>query len=190
MNIKSLFRWRITFGALWKGNIPFEKGHIRVMKANVTNGVFGLSSHLFKIWTWSSHRMWKTRLQILCIVFEAQFGIVILKITNMCFAFAHQATHLRFSPQLYASIPTMSKVSLFRSSSFLGVLWEANMPFEKNHTWRDMKTKVSVKKYLVHTNFKRTVKRIILTGIIYSWSTLKRIRPIFQIFWRYLNIYY
>ena len=105
MNIKSLFRWRITFGALWKGNIPFEKGHIRVMKANVTNGVFGLSSHLFKIWTWSSHRMWKTRLQILCIVFEAQFGIVILKITNMCFAFAHQATHLRFSPQLYASIP-------------------------------------------------------------------------------------
>ena len=85
---------------------------------------------------------------------------------------------------------TMSKVSLFRSSSFLGVLWEANMPFEKNHTWRGMKTKVSVKKYLVHTNFKRTVRRIILTGIIYSWSTLKRIRPIFQIFWRYLNIYY
>ena len=27
------------------------------------------------------------------------------------------------------------------------------------------------------------------TGIFYSQSALKRIRPIFQIFWRYLNIY-
>ena len=28
------------------------------------------------------------------------------------------------------------------------------------------------------------------TGIFYSRSALKRIRPMFQIFWHYLNIYY
>ena len=33
----------------------------------------------------------------------------------------------------------ISKVSLFRSSSFLGVLWEANMSFEKKHIWRTWK---------------------------------------------------
>ena len=94
INIKSLFGSRITFGALWEGNIPFEKRHIRVMKTNVLTVFFGLSLYLFKIWTWSSHRMWKTRLQILCIVFVSQFGIISPKITNLCFAFTHQTTHL------------------------------------------------------------------------------------------------
>ena len=91
------------FWALWEGKIPFELGHIRVMETNVTNSLFGLSSYLFKTWTRSSHSIWKTRLQILCIVFESQFGIIILKIPNLCFA--HQTTHLRFFSQLYASLP-------------------------------------------------------------------------------------
>ena len=30
---------------------------------------------------------------------------------------------------------------------------------------------------MAYTNFKMTVKRIILTGIFYSWSALKRIKP-------------
>ena len=60
---------------------------------------------------------------------------------------------------------------------------------------KDMKTKIIVKiqiyfpQIMVHTNFERTTKRIILTEIFYSRSALKSIKPIFQIFWRYLNIY-
>ena len=49
------------------------------MLTNVTNSLFGLSLHFFKIQTRSSHRMWITRLQILCIVFESQYGIIIFK---------------------------------------------------------------------------------------------------------------
>ena len=106
MNIKYFFGWRITFEALLEGNIPFEIGHLRAMETNVTNGLFGLFSYVFKIWTRSSHRMWKTRLEILSVVFESQFRIIILKIMNLCFAFTHQTTHLRFFLQLYASLPT------------------------------------------------------------------------------------
>ena len=42
---------------------------------------------------------------------------------------------------------------------------------------------------MVHTNFERATKRIILTQIFYSWSALRSIKPTFQIFWLYLNIY-
>ena len=35
---------------------------------------------------------------------------------------------------------------------------------------------------MVHTYFERTFKIKVLTGIFYSWSVLKRIRPRFQIF--------
>ena len=41
---------------------------------------------------------------------------------------------------------------------------------------------------MVHKNFERITKRIILTEIFYSWSALNSIKPIFQIFWLYLNI--
>ena len=45
--------------------------------------LFALSSYLFKIWTRSSYRMWKTRLQTFCIAFKNQFGIIIPKIQNL-----------------------------------------------------------------------------------------------------------
>ena len=95
MYIKS-FGSRSTFRAFWEGNIPFEIGYIRGMETNVSNSLFALSSEFFKIWTQSSHGMWKTRLQILCIIFESPFSIIISKILNLCFA--HQTTHLQFSP--------------------------------------------------------------------------------------------
>ena len=89
----------------------------------------------------------------------------------------------------------MSTVSLSRSSSFIGVLREANIPFKKRNIWRTWKQRCKkcentlyFPQIMVYTNFERTFKIIILTGIFHSWSALKRIRPIFQIFWRYLNI--
>ena len=43
---------------------------------------------------------------------------------------------------------------------------------------RDMKTNITVKiQIMAYTNFERTVKRIILTRIFYSWNALKRIKP-------------
>ena len=79
---------------------------------------------IFKILTQSSHRMWKTRLQILCIIFESPFGIIISKIPNLCFD--HQTTHLRFYANYmhlrFYPNATMDIVSLFRSRSILEVL--------------------------------------------------------------------
>ena len=110
MNLMSLFGSRSTFGALWEGNIPLKIGHIRDMETNV--GLFALFSWFFKIWTRSSHRMWKTRLQTLCVVFESQFGIFIAKIQNL--SFASQTTHLRFSTSICIfSNAIMNIVSIF-----------------------------------------------------------------------------
>ena len=189
MNIKYLFGWKITFEALLEGNIPFEIGHLRVMETNVTNGLFGLSSYVFKIWTRSSRRMWETRLEILCIVFESQFGIIILKIMNLCFAFAHQTMQLSFFLQLYASLPTRQWVKF----PYLGRL-EANMPFEKRHIWGKHENKgkcentIYFPHMMVHTNFEKTFKRIILTGIFIPGVLLKRSDLYFKYFdaiWTY-----
>lgn len=112
MNLISLFGSRSTFGALWERNIPLEIGHIRDIETNVSNVIFALFSWFFKIWTRSSHKMWKTRLQTLCIVFESQSGIFIPKIENLCFA--SQTTHLRSSTTICIfSNVTMNIVSIF-----------------------------------------------------------------------------
>ena len=142
------------------------------METNVTNGLFGLFSYVFKIWTRSSHRMWKTRLEILSVVFESQFRIIILKIMNLCFAFAHQTTHLRFFLQLYASLPKRQWVKF----PCLG-----RVPFQKyfekqtchlkkgiyeGHENKDKcESTIYFPQMMVHTNFEKTFKRIILTGI-------------------------
>ena len=94
---KSLFGSRSTFGALWEGNISFKIVHIRHMETNVGNDLYALSSYFFKkIWTRSSPRMWKTRLQILLTIFESPCVTIIPKIPNLCFAY--QSTHLQFYP--------------------------------------------------------------------------------------------
>ena len=85
INIIFLFASRSTFGAFWERKIPFKIGYIRDMETNVINDLFALSSWFLKIWTRSSHRMWKTRSQTLYIIFESQFGIMIPKIQNLCF---------------------------------------------------------------------------------------------------------
>ena len=85
-----------TFGALWEENILFELGQIRDMETNVRSGLLALSSWSFKIWTRSSHRTWKTRLQSLYIIFESQFGTIIPKIQNLCFT--SQTIRLRVAP--------------------------------------------------------------------------------------------
>ena len=140
--------WQPTWNnlELWSilvRNIPFEIGHIRVMETNFSNGLFALSSWFFKIWTQSSHRMWKTKLQTLCIIFESRFGTIFPKMQNQLFA--SQTIHLRFSPIIYVfSNAMISIVSLVWSSRFLGVLWKATMPFKIRHT-RNTKTNISAK---------------------------------------------
>ena len=122
MNVISLFGSRSPCGAVWEGKIPFEIGHIKDMEINTSNSYFGLSSWFFKVWTRSSHRMWKTRLQTLCIILETQFGIIIPKIQNLYFV--SQTTHWRFSPYY---------MHLFQPpyvGRTLVALWEVNMLFE------------------------------------------------------------
>ena len=44
-----MFGSRITFEALWEGNISFELRHIGIIETNVSKNLFGLSSHIIKI---------------------------------------------------------------------------------------------------------------------------------------------
>ena len=117
-----------------KRNIPFEIGHVRDMETNFSNGLFALFSWFFKIWTQSSHRMWKTKLQTLCLIFDSQFGEFFPKMQNL--SFASQNIHLLFFPIICIfSNAVVNIVSFVPSSSFLGALWKASIPFEIRYIW-------------------------------------------------------
>ena len=117
-----------------KRNIPFEIGHVRDMETNFSNGLFALFSRFFKTWTQSSHRMWKTKLQTFCLIFDSQFEKSFPKMKNL--SFATQNIHLLFSPiACIFSNAVINMVSLVWSSSFLGVLWKATIPFEIRYIW-------------------------------------------------------
>ena len=117
-----------------KRNIPFEIGHVRDMETNFSNGLFALFSWFFKIWTQSSHRMWKIKLQTLCLIFDGRFGNFFPKMQNL--PFASQNIHLLFSPIIYIfSNAVINIVSLVWLSSFLGVLWKVSIPFEIRYIW-------------------------------------------------------
>ena len=117
-----------------KRNIPFEIGHVRGMETNFCNGLFALFSWFFKISTQSSHRMWKIKLQTLCFIFDSRFGNFFPKMQNLLFA--SQNIHLLFSPIICIfSNAVINIVSLVWSSSFLGVLWKASIPFEIRYIW-------------------------------------------------------
>ena len=123
---------------LSKRNIPFKIGHVREMEANFSNGLFALFSWFFKIWTQSSHRMWKIKLQTLCLIVDSRFGKFFLKMQNL--PFASQNIHLLFSPIICIfSNAVINIVSLVWSSSFLGVLWKASIPFEIRYIWETWK---------------------------------------------------
>ena len=115
-------------------NIPFEIGQVRDMETNFSNGLFALFSWFFKIWTQSSHRMWKTKLQTLCLILGSRFGKCFTKMQNL--SFACQNIHLLFSPIICIfSNAVINIVSLVWSSSFLGVLWKASIPFKIRYIW-------------------------------------------------------
>ena len=117
-----------------KRNIPFEIGHVRDMETNFSNGLFALFSWFLKIWTQSSHRMSKIKLQTLCLIFDSRFGKFFPKMQNL--PFASQNIHLLFSPIICIfSNAVINIVSLVWSSSFLGVLWKASIPFEIRYIW-------------------------------------------------------
>ena len=117
-----------------KRNIPFEIGHVRDMETNFSNGLFALFSWFFKIWTQSSHRMSKIKLQTLCLIFDSRFGKFFPKMYNL--SFVSQNIHLLFSLILCIfSNTVINIVSLVWSSSFLGVLWKASIPFEIRYIW-------------------------------------------------------
>ena len=86
MNIISLFGSSSTFAALWESNIPFEIGYIKAWKQTAVTVALLYLRDFFKIWAQSSHRMWKTRLEALSIIFEIPFGIIVPKIQNFYFA--------------------------------------------------------------------------------------------------------
>ena len=117
-----------------KRNIPFEIGHVRDMKTNFSNDIFALFSWFFKIWTQSSHGMWKTKLQTLCLIFNSRFGKFFPKMQNL--SFAAKNIYLLFFPIICIfSNAVIIIVSLVWSSSFLGVLWKTSIPFEIRYTW-------------------------------------------------------
>ena len=168
-----------------KRTIPFEIGLVRDTETNFSNGLFALFSWFFKIWTQSPHRMWKTKLQTLCLIFDSRFGKFFLKMQNL--SIASQNIHLLFSP-IICIFPkaVINIVSMVWSSSFLGVLWKASIPFEIRYVWGTWKQIKAWKYYIflqimAYTDFERSVNRRIFTGIFYSWSALKWIRPMFWI---------
>ena len=112
-------------------------------------------------------------------VFENQFGIIILKITDLCFAYTHQTTHLQLSPQLYASLSMWVKFPYLGRVAF----WEY---FEKQTCYLkkgmyevyEKKSKCENTTYfpqiMVHTNFERTFKRIVFNrNILFLECSIK-----------------
>ena len=117
-----------------KRNIPFEIGHVRDMETNFSKGLFALFSWFFEIWSQSCHRMWKIKLQTLCLIFDSRFGKFFPKKQNL--PFFSQNIHLLFSPIICIfSSAVINKVSLVWSSRFLGVLWKVSIPFEIRYIW-------------------------------------------------------
>ena len=126
---------------------------------------------VIKVWTRSSHKMWKTRLQTLCIILESQFGITIpkrqnLRFQNLCLQnqnLPRQQT-CNFPPFISNfSNAKMNILSFFRPSSTAGVLSEENMPFEIRHREgyekkHKCQNTVFFPQSKVYTNFQRTVR--------------------------------
>ena len=153
------------------------------METQFSNGLFALFSWFFKIWTQSSHRMWKIKLQTLCLIFDGRFFFP--KMQNL--PFASQNIHLLFSPIICIfSNAVINIVSLVWSSSFLGVLWKAIIPFEIRYIWGTWKqiykceNNIFFPQIMAYTNFERTVKRWTFKGIFYYWVLLNGSDPCFE----------
>ena len=91
----------------------------------------------------SSHRMWKTKLQTLCLILDSRFGKFFPKMQNL--SFTCQNIHLLFSPIICIfSNAVINIVSLVWSSSFRSTLESKHTIWNKIYM-RDMKTNISVK---------------------------------------------
>ena len=134
------------------------------METNVTNGRFG-----FRTFSKCGHEVLPKCGKPGCKFFESFWEPVWDNYSeNNGSVFCLHSPDYPFTtfPPIICILINVSKVSLFRSSSFLGVLWEANMLFEKGHVWGIWKkSKCENTTYfpqiMVHTNFERTFKRIV-----------------------------
>ena len=120
--------------------------------------------------------MWLT----LCAVFESPFGIIALKIQNLCFAF--HATYLRFTLSYMHLFQFNNEYSFFIKveQHFRGTLGSKHAITNKTYM-RKMKTNINVKMlYFFRRSW--TVTRRILIGMFYSQSRLKKIKLIFSSF--------
>ena len=102
-------------------------------------------------------------------------------------SFASQNIHLLFSPIICIfSNAVINIVSLVWSSSFLGVLWKAIIPFEIRYicgTWKQIykcENNIFFPQIMAYTNFERTVKRWTFKGIFYYWVLLNGSDPCFE----------
>ena len=130
--------------------------------------------------------MWKIKLQTLCLIFDSRFGNFFPKMQNL--PFASQNIHLLFSPIICIfSNAVINIVSLVWSSSFRSNLESklTYLPFEIRYIYEGHENKYKREnttffpQIMAYTNFERTFKRRIFTGIFCSWSAPKWIRPMF-----------